>query len=83
MATERPNPGRDDVTTLGGDTTLPPDETERETSLTPTDATTDPLAAERATRAIESDPALSPVAEQPGAASISGLPNRRDRDWKV
>jgi hypothetical protein len=83
MATERPNPGRDDTTTLGADTTLPPDETEREFSLTPTDATTDPIASERATREIESDPALSPVAEQPGAASISGLPNRRDRDWKI
>jgi len=83
MAIERPTPGPDDTTTLGADTTLPPDETEREASLTPTDATTDPLAVERAMREIESDPALGPVAEQPGAASISGLPNRRDRDWKV
>ena len=83
MATERPNPAPDDVTVLGGPEGLPPDETNIEASLTPTEATTDPLAAVAIRRRIDSDPVLSPVAEQPGAASISNLPNRRERDWKV
>lgn len=81
--TERPNPKPDDVTKEGPAEGLPPDETNLETSLTPTAATTDPVMSERASRKIDSDPALSPVAEQQGAAAISGLPNNRDRDWKV
>lgn len=81
MASERPNPQPDDVTTRGGDTSLPPDETEVDASLTSTDASTDPVSAHETSRAIESDPALSPVAEQQGGASISGLPNRRQHDW--
>jgi hypothetical protein len=80
---ERPNPKPDDVTVEGAPEGLPSDETELETSLTPTEAATDPVTAEEISRRIDSDPALSPVAEQPGAASISNLPNRRDRDWKV
>ena len=81
MAHDTPDTG--EVTTRGEDAGLPTGETEQGSSLTPTDASTDPVEAARATRAIDSDPALSPVAEQPGAASISGLPNRRERDWKI
>lgn len=78
MADPRP----DDVTKDGGHG-LPHDEREVPASLTPTDASTDPVQAEDISREIESDPALSPVAEQPGAAAVSNLPNRRERDWKV
>lgn len=55
---------------------LPKDETEKDSSLTPTKATTDPATAAEEEREIDSDAALSPAAEQ-GASALAniGKPN--------
>ena len=55
---------------------LPKDETEKDSSLTPTEATTDPAAAAEEERDIDSDAGLSPAAEQ-GASALAnvGKPN--------
>ena len=65
--------------TPGAPKGLPHDETELDSSLTPTEASSDPAEAKEAERRIDSDAALSPAAQQ-GAGAIANLGRKRGSD---